>query len=137
MWPLPAGDGVQSPGNRIGVKRRPSVMDWRNIIGGLAILIVAACGTSPTSSSATPEAASSAPLTVFTHCGFWEITFDGRTWTPTSIDRGDMPEGSDSMATPGIANVVSTDRLVFTADSGLVVEFAPAPPELDPIPGCD
>ena len=35
--------------------RRPSVMDWRYIIGVLTILMLTACGTSPTSSSATPD----------------------------------------------------------------------------------
>lgn len=128
-------------GNRLDGRRRRTTMRFRYVIGAIAISAVAACSSTPQISSPPDTGptfpASPAPLTVFTHCGFWEIEYDGRLWTPDSIGRGDMPAGTDSMATTGSVILASHDQLRFTADSGLIVEFAPAPPDLDPIPGCD
>lgn len=77
------------------------------------------------------------PVTIFTHCGFYEVDFAGSSWTPSSIERGSMPEGTDSMATEGTFELVGSGELLFRADSGLEVSFVPAPPDLEPVPGCD
>ena len=95
----------------------------------LTAIVLAACATSDTPLEGER-------LTVFTHCGFYEVVYDGLTWTPESIDRGAFPPGTDSLATPGIARRVG-DKLVFVADSGLEVTFAQAPPDLPPPPPCD
>lgn len=76
------------------------------------------------------------PVSVFTHCGWYEMVYDDELWTPVSIARGSSPDGTDSMATTGRAER-SGDRLVFTADSGLVVDFELAPGDLPPPPPCD
>ena len=102
----------------------------------LALLIIAGCATpiaQPTSASVGERHAA----TVFTHCGFYEIDFADMRWTPSSIERGAMPEGTGSMATEGTFELVGPDELLFRADSGLEVTFKPAPVDLEPVPGCD
>ena len=105
----------------------------------LALLLAGGCGDDPEEAQPAGGAAEGSEdgrVQVFTHCGWYEIEFDGRMWSPTSIRRGSMPEGTDGMSTPGVATV-DGDVLTFTADSGLVVEFGPAPADLEPVPGCD
>lgn len=75
-------------------------------------------------------------MSIFTHCGFYEVVHEGVLWTPGSIDRGSSPEGTGFNSTEGTAKV-SGEKLFFVADSGLEVIFVPAPPDLPPIPGCD
>lgn len=75
-------------------------------------------------------------LSIFTHCGIYEVVFDDVLWTPASIERGSSPEGTDFNSTEGTAKVVE-GKLIFVADSGLELIFVPASPDLPPIPGCD
>lgn len=78
----------------------------------------------------------SQPLSLFTHCGVYEVDFGGVRWTPASIDRGSSPDGVGFNATDGWARRVG-DKLEFVADTGLEIIFEPAPDDLEPIPGCD
>jgi hypothetical protein len=101
-----------------------------------AFLILAACAA-PIAQPATTSVAERHAATVFTHCGFYEVDFAGMSWTPSSIERGSMPEGTDSMATEGTFELIGPDVVLFRANSGLEVRFMPAPEDLEPIPACD
>lgn len=99
------------------------------------LLLIAGCSdASGATTTAVPDAGER--ITIFTHCGFYETVFDGQTWTPASIGRGDFPDGTDPMATPGSIRRVG-EQALFTADSGLEVWFDPAPDDLPPPPPCD
>lgn len=102
----------------------------------LALLAVS-CAAPPLDVGQAPSPSQQYAATVFTHCGFYEVDFAGVSWTPASIERGSMPVGTDSMVTEGTFELVSSDELLFRADSGLEVRFAPAPSDLVPIPACD
>ncbi len=103
----------------------------------LALLLAGSCAAPPPDVGQAPDPGAQYAATVFTHCGFYEVDFAGVSWTPASIERGSMPVGTDGMATEGTFELVSNDALLFRADSGLEVRFAPAPSELEPIPACD
>lgn len=100
------------------------------------LVVLAACANGSADAPATTVPTASERVTIFTHCGFHETTFDGTVWTPASIERGDFPAGTDSMATPGVMTRVG-DRARFLADSDLEVWFELAPANLPPPPPCD
>ncbi len=75
--------------------------------------------------------------TVFSHCGIWELSLGGEVWTPSNIERGSSPEGTDPMSTAGLVRLESEELLVFESTTGMTIEFVPAPPDLPPPPGCD
>jgi len=75
-------------------------------------------------------------LNVYTHCGWYQITFEDQVWVPTNIALGSMPEGTDSMSTKGSV-VRDGETLIFTAESGLEVVFELAAEDPEPVPPCD
>ncbi len=101
-----------------------------------AFLIMTAC-SAPIVQPTTTSVGEQHAATVFTHCGFYEVDFAGMSWTPSSIERGSMPEGTDSMATEGTFELIGPDEALFRANSGLEVRFKLAPADLEPVPGCD
>lgn len=76
-------------------------------------------------------------ITVFTHCGFYEVEWNGSIWTPISIERGSMPDGVDPMATTGHIELVDEDRARFTAGDLEVILANADEDDLAPIPPCD
>ncbi len=106
------------------------------IVAAVLALSCSPTGEPPVTDGPAPGAPIGERVTVFTHCGFYEMEFDGVVWTPDSIARGAFPPGTDPMATEGVIRRLG-DKLVFLADSGLEVTYAPAPPDLPPEPPCD
>lgn len=109
-------------------------MTYRSV---LVFLLATACSAPVAQPTTISIAREVHPVTVFTHCGFYEVDFAGMRWTPSSIERGSMPEGTDSMATEGTFELIGPDELLLRANSGLEVSFMAAPADLEPVPACD
>lgn len=84
-----------------------------------------------------PEEGVTYEFVVPSHCGIWEINVGGNTWTPSNIERGSSPEGTDPISTSGTIRLEQRGTLVFRATGGLIVEFVRAPEGLPPVPPCD
>lgn len=118
----------------VGARHRRNHMRWLSLL--LLMTVAVACGTNREVAGTSQSVGRAERVSVFTHCGFYEIEVDDIIWTPESIDRGASPEGTGFNTTEGVAEVVG-EKLVFRADAGFEVVFVPAPPELPPVPGCD
>jgi hypothetical protein len=106
----------------------------------VGLLATAACGgTSTTTTPAGKPSGSSAPYSLYTHCGIDEANVGGRWYRatePLSDGYGNPPKGWDNPQQKGEVTVVSDTEVVFTDSAGHRVTFVLRPYASGPLQVC-
>lgn len=84
-----------------------------------AVLLATGCGGAESTQGESGEQPSSAPFSVYTHCGVENVRIDGRWWHAQppvyNKERTGPPAGWDDPFQEGTLTVESPDRAVFEA----------------------
>ena len=105
----------------------------------LSLVATAACGGTSTTTPAGKPSGSSAPYSLYTHCGIDEANIGGRWYRatePLSDGSGNPPKGWDNPQQNGEVTIVSDTEVVFTDSAGHRVTFVLRPHASGPLHLC-